>query len=57
MIANRINKTSTIANPLPHPHPVDLFSHIILHLLKLGYYNQAPSMIINRMNKTKTIAA
>lgn len=47
--------TTTIKNPLPVlPEPLqEPFPDIIKHLL----YSQAPSMIINRINKTKTIAA
>ena len=45
-------RTTTIKKPLLPPQ--ELFPDIILHPL---YYIQAPSIIIKRINKTKTIAA
>ena len=46
-----MNNTRTIEKPLPHLE--ELFSHIIYTSLN---YIQAPSIIINRINKTKTKA-
>ena len=51
-MASRMYKTITTKKPLLPLH--ELFPDIFLHLL---YYIQAPSIIISRINKTKTIAA
>ena len=51
-MASSMYKTITTKKPLLPLH--ELFPDIFLHLL---YYIQAPSIIISRINKTKTIAA